>query len=128
MNAGWLLILTISEFLVSRYGREDEETLGLCFKKELTLDEVQVFPPTKEAPPTRLQERLLSKLGKSALPFHLSFPPNSPTSVMLHQVMLASHWSILLILASRFSGGGGGEWRAVRGGVLHQGLHARGES
>ena len=95
MNAGLLLILTISAFLVSRYGREDEETLGLCFKKELTLDEVQVFPPTKEAPPTRLQERLLSKLGKSALPFHLSFPPNSPTSVMLHQVMLACHWSKL---------------------------------
>ena len=60
----------------------------MCFKKELTLDEVQVFPPTKEAAPTRLQERLLSKLGKSALPFHLSFPQNSPTSVMLHQVSL----------------------------------------
>ena len=57
----------------------------MCFKKELTLDEVQVFPPTKEGDPTRLQERLLSKLGKSALPFHLSFPQNSPTSVTLHQ-------------------------------------------
>ena len=71
--------------VVRRYGREDEETLGLCFKKELTLDEVQLFPPTKETAPTRLQERLLNKLGKSAFPFHLSFPPNSPTSVSLHQ-------------------------------------------
>ena len=85
--------------------------MGLCFKKELTLDEVQVFPPTREAPPTRLQERLLSKLGKSALPFHLSFPPNSPTSVTLHQVIiLASYWSMKLILAFYWSGGGGGEW------------------
>ena len=57
--------------------------MGLSFKKELTLDEVQLFPPTREAPPTRLQERLLSKLGKNAFPFHLSFPPNSPTSVTL---------------------------------------------
>ena len=50
----------------------------------MTLDEVQVFPPTREAPPTRLQERLLSKLGTQALPFHLNFPLNSPTSVTLH--------------------------------------------
>ena len=101
----------------------------MCFKKELTLDEVQVFPPTREAPPTRLQERLLSKLGKSALPFHLSFPPNSPTSVTLHQVKIrAPYWSALLIPSSYWSGGRGGERRAVRGGVLHQGLHARGKS
>ena len=78
----------------------------MCFKKELTLDEVQVFPPTREAPPTRLQERLLSKLGKSALPFHLSFPPNSPTSVTLHQVIiLPSYWSINILLSSYWSGG-----------------------
>jgi len=66
-----------------RYGREDDETLGLSFKKELTLDEATLFPSTKDVPPTRLQERLLSKLGKNAFPFHLSFPPNSPTSVTL---------------------------------------------
>ena len=74
----------LSQYCTCRYGREDEETLGLSFKKELTLDEVQVFPPTREAPPTRLQERLLSKLGTQALPFHLNFPLNSPTSVTLH--------------------------------------------
>ena len=62
---------------------QDDETLGLSFKKELILDEVQLFPPTRESPPTRLQERLLSKLGKNAFPFHLSFPQNSPTSVTL---------------------------------------------
>jgi len=66
-----------------RYGREDDETLGLSFKKELILDEQQLFPPGRESPPTRLQERLLSKLGKHAFPFHLSFPHNSPTSVTL---------------------------------------------
>merc|ERR1711892_623317 len=67
-----------------RYGKEDEETMGLNFKKELTLCEAQMFPPEENAPPpTRLQERLVNKLGKNAFPFHLEFPPHSPTSVTL---------------------------------------------
>jgi len=67
-----------------RYGREEEETMGLNFRKELTLGEVQIFPPSSNQPaPTRLQERLLSKLGKDAFPFHLNFPPHSPNSVTL---------------------------------------------
>jgi len=66
-----------------RYGREDEETMGLNFKKELILCEVQLFPPTTTTTPTRLQERLIAKLGKNAFPFHLDFPLHSPTSVTL---------------------------------------------
>ena len=50
-----------------RYGREDDETMGLSFKKELTLADEQVYPPTqyskKETTKTRLQERLIDKLG-----------------------------------------------------------------
>ena len=112
---------------------QEEETMGLNFRKELTLGEVQVgdplafkhirilkavfiqidppdswqlkcsfpqiFPsPSNQPAPTRLQvicphnqhqhryqdepnhnqERLLSKLGKDAFPFHLDFPPHSP--------------------------------------------------
>ena len=60
--------------------------MGLNFKKELVVDESQLFPGTERSPasPTRLQERLLSKLGReAAFPFHLQFPANSPTSVTL---------------------------------------------
>ena len=41
--------------------------MGLNFKKELVVDEVVVFPAgVRDAPPpTRLQERLLNKLGKA---------------------------------------------------------------
>jgi len=67
-----------------RYGKEQDETMGLSFKKELTLGEVQVFPERGQSePPTRLQERLLSKMGKDTFPFHLAFPMHSPTSVIL---------------------------------------------
>ena len=41
--------------------------MGLSFKKELTLADEQVYPPTqyskKETTKTRLQERLIDKLG-----------------------------------------------------------------
>ena len=48
---------------------QDDETMGLNFKKELVVDEVVVFPAgVRDAPPpTRLQERLLNKLGKARL-------------------------------------------------------------
>ena len=51
-----------------RYGKEDDETMGLSFKKELTLADEQVYPPSKHMKSlgkTRLQERLVTKLGES---------------------------------------------------------------
>ena len=30
-----------------RHGREEEEMMGLSFKKELVLDRVQIYPPEK---------------------------------------------------------------------------------
>lgn len=69
-----------------RYGREDLDVLGLTFRKELHTDMQQVYPPTKENERrlcTRLQERLLRKLGKNAYPFFFELPLNSPCSVTL---------------------------------------------
>eukprot|EP00095_Tigriopus_kingsejongensis_P012672 maker-scaffold22_size673200-snap-gene-2.19 protein:Tk12672 transcript:maker-scaffold22_size673200-snap-gene-2.19-mRNA-1 annotation:"arrestin1 precursor" len=67
-----------------RYGREEDETMGLNFKKELTLADEQIYPPSQHNPNvSRLQERLLKKLGSTAFPFNLTFPRHSPTSVTL---------------------------------------------
>ena len=67
-----------------RYGREEDETMGLNFKKELTLADEQIYPPANSKPGlTRLQERLMKKLGSSSIPFTLHFPRHSPTSVTL---------------------------------------------
>ena len=54
-----------------RYGREDLDVLGLTFRKDLFLASMQVYPPVKEQqkPLTRLQERLIKKLGPNAYPF-----------------------------------------------------------
>jgi len=65
-----------------RYGRENDEVMGLNFQKDLFLASEQLYPP-KELTPTKLQERLLKKLGPDALPFTFKMPANAPPSVTI---------------------------------------------
>uniref|UniRef100_A0AAY5EM85 Arrestin C-terminal-like domain-containing protein n=1 Tax=Electrophorus electricus TaxID=8005 RepID=A0AAY5EM85_ELEEL len=68
-----------------RYGREDLDVLGLSFRKDLYMSTFQAFPPLPEErkPLSRLQERLLKKLGQHAHPFNFTIPQNLPCSVTL---------------------------------------------
>ncbi|XP_075976588.1 beta-arrestin protein kurtz isoform X2 [Anticarsia gemmatalis] len=68
-----------------RYGREDLDVLGLTFRKDLYLAAEQIYPPTNttKRPLTRLQERLVRKLGAAAHPFYFELPPHCPASVTL---------------------------------------------
>ncbi|KAM9468831.1 beta-arrestin-1 isoform 1-T1 [Clarias gariepinus] len=68
-----------------RYGREDLDVLGLTFRKDLFVANIQAFPPVPEEKKslTRLQERLIKKLGEHAHPFIFEIPPNLPCSVTL---------------------------------------------
>lgn len=74
-----------------RYGREDLDVLGLTFRKDLYLAAEQIFPlpngggvaAAPKRPLTRLQERLVRKLGPSAFPFYFELPPHCPASVTL---------------------------------------------
>lgn len=70
-----------------RYGREEDEVMGLNFQKELYLASEQIFPvPEKnEKPKSKMQERLLKKLGPNAYPFTFEIPPSAPASVTLQQ-------------------------------------------
>ncbi|XP_066907083.1 beta-arrestin-1 isoform X7 [Halyomorpha halys] len=69
-----------------RYGREDLDVLGLTFRKDLYLAADQIYPPQEQQtkrPITRLQERLMKKLGPNAYPFYFELPPHCPASVTL---------------------------------------------
>lgn len=68
-----------------RYGREEDEVMGLNFQKDLYLISEAIHPrATKmESNLTRLQERLLRKLGPNAIPFTFNFPQSAPSSVTL---------------------------------------------
>ncbi|XP_029373775.1 beta-arrestin-1 isoform X4 [Echeneis naucrates] len=65
-----------------RYGREDLDVLGLTFRKDLFVANVQAFPPLPEEKNslTRLQERLIKKLGEHAYPFIFEVPVWSASS------------------------------------------------
>lgn len=68
-----------------RYGRDEDEVMGVKFSKEMILASSQIVPQTKEVTElTAVQRKLVKKFGKTnAFPFVFHFPPNSPSSVTL---------------------------------------------
>lgn len=57
--------------------------MGLNFQKDLYLASEQIYPPPEKHNTTKLQERLLKKLGQNAFPFTFVLPPSAPASVSL---------------------------------------------
>ncbi|XP_054723731.1 arrestin, lateral eye-like [Uloborus diversus] len=66
-----------------RYGREQDEVMGLHFSRQLYLTLDQIFPPDQETEKSELQDKLVRKLGEQAIPFTLDLPENAPASVTL---------------------------------------------
>ncbi|XP_012056464.1 PREDICTED: arrestin homolog [Atta cephalotes] len=67
-----------------RYGREEDEVMGIKFSKELVLCRDQIIPVKKEKQETTsIQDRLLKRLGSNAYPFMFHFPQTAPCSVTL---------------------------------------------
>ncbi|KAJ9574030.1 hypothetical protein L9F63_008556 [Diploptera punctata] len=72
--------------LTFRYGREDEEVMGLKFCNEAVMCLAQLYPPHERAlpyPTTPLQEALIKRLGPNAHPFTMEVTPLAPPSVQL---------------------------------------------
>ncbi|KAK4308299.1 hypothetical protein Pmani_019981, partial [Petrolisthes manimaculis] len=70
-----------------RYGREEDEVMGLTFARELIVASTQVYPSSYTSTHTRtsLQERLEKKTRVPCLSFHLDLPSCAPASVTLQQ-------------------------------------------
>lgn len=69
-----------------RYGRDDMDVMGIAFRRELYLATRQVYPPLQDREKgihTRVQAKLLRKLGNNSYPFFFEFPDNLPCSVAL---------------------------------------------
>ncbi|XP_037792611.1 arrestin homolog [Penaeus monodon] len=67
-----------------RFGREEDEVMGLHFSKEMQLASQQIYPSSDTPELTAVQDRLLKKLGANAYPFAVTLPANAPCSVQLH--------------------------------------------
>lgn len=57
--------------------------MGLNFQKDLFLVSEQIYPPPEKQNTTKLQDRLVKKLGRNVYPFTFNLPQNAPASVML---------------------------------------------
>lgn len=66
-----------------RYGREEDEVMGVKFSKEMTIAFDQIVPLKKTPDLTSVQEKLTKKMGPNAFPFIFQFPPMAPSSVTL---------------------------------------------
>ncbi|KAI4796580.1 hypothetical protein KUCAC02_026884, partial [Chaenocephalus aceratus] len=69
-----------------RYGRDDVSVLGVALRRELHVSSRQVYPPLQDREScihSRMQAKLLQKLGDNAYPFFFELPDNLPCSVML---------------------------------------------
>ncbi|XP_073709799.1 S-arrestin a isoform X1 [Misgurnus anguillicaudatus] len=69
-----------------RYGPDDMDVLGMSFRRELYLSTRQIYPPLQDKDQrilTKVQDKLVRKLGDNAYPFFFEFPDNLPCSVGL---------------------------------------------
>lgn len=71
---------------VYRYGREEDEVMGVKFSKELVVESQQLIPAKKSNDKnsvTAIQDKLLKKMGPNAHSFTFNFPDMAPCSVTL---------------------------------------------
>lgn len=68
-----------------RYGREEDEVMGVKFSKEMVIATGEVVPGNRSEKRdlTPIQDKLIKKMGPSAYPFTYKFPEMSPCSVTL---------------------------------------------
>ncbi|XP_013183432.2 arrestin homolog [Amyelois transitella] len=96
--------------LTFRYGREDEEVMGLKFCNEAIMSIAQVWPAHcnhEREPNTPLQDALIRRLGSNAYPFHLELTPLAPPSVQLvpakqyHGAPIGTSYDVRAYIADR---------------------------
>ncbi|XP_023197646.1 arrestin-C-like [Xiphophorus maculatus] len=66
-----------------RYGSEDLDVMGLCFRKDIWFEQVQIYPECTKPQLSAMHETLLKKAGDNAYPFSFEIPNNLPCSVSL---------------------------------------------
>ncbi|TDH05205.1 hypothetical protein EPR50_G00139340 [Perca flavescens] len=66
-----------------RYGNEDLDAVGLCFRKDIWIHHIQIYPESQKPTLTPMHETLLKKAGDNAYPFTFEIPKNLPCSISL---------------------------------------------
>ncbi|XP_037125415.1 arrestin 3a, retinal (X-arrestin) [Syngnathus acus] len=66
-----------------RYGSDDLDVMGLCFRKDIWIHIEQLSPDDHKPALSEMHETLLKKAGNDARPFSFEIPTNLPCSVSL---------------------------------------------
>ncbi|KAF3841046.1 hypothetical protein F7725_006908 [Dissostichus mawsoni] len=66
-----------------RYGSEDLDVMGLCFRKDIWIHHFQIYPESHKPTLSAMHDTLLKKAGDDAKPFSFEIPNNLPCSVSL---------------------------------------------
>ncbi|XP_061659992.1 arrestin-C-like [Syngnathoides biaculeatus] len=66
-----------------RYGSDDLDVMGLCFRKDIWIQHVQIYPDDHKPALSDMHETLLKKAGEDARAFTFQIPNNLPCSVSL---------------------------------------------
>ncbi|XP_042355497.1 arrestin 3a, retinal (X-arrestin) [Plectropomus leopardus] len=66
-----------------RYGSDDLDVMGLCFRKDIWIQHVQIYPDNQKPALSPMHETLLTKAGDNSQPFSFEIPNNLPCSVAL---------------------------------------------
>ncbi|XP_044077860.1 arrestin 3a, retinal (X-arrestin) [Siniperca chuatsi] len=66
-----------------RYGSDDLDVMGLCFRKDIWIQQVQIYPESDKPTISTMHDTLLKKAGDNAYPFSFEIPNNLPCSVSL---------------------------------------------
>uniref|UniRef100_A0A665UAA9 Arrestin-C n=1 Tax=Echeneis naucrates TaxID=173247 RepID=A0A665UAA9_ECHNA len=66
-----------------RYGSEDLDVIGLSFRKDIWIQQVQIYPESHKPQLSAMHDTLLKKAGDNAHAFTFEIPNNLPCSVSL---------------------------------------------
>ncbi|RVE64048.1 hypothetical protein OJAV_G00142460 [Oryzias javanicus] len=66
-----------------RYGSDDLDVMGLCFRKDIWINQIQIYPESNKPALSPMHDTLLKKAGDNAYPFSFEIPTNLPCSVSL---------------------------------------------
>ncbi|XP_054482370.1 arrestin 3a, retinal (X-arrestin) [Anoplopoma fimbria] len=66
-----------------RYGSDDLDVMGLCFRKDIWIQHVQIYPESHKPTLTEMHNTLIKKTGDNSYPFSFEIPTNLPCSVSL---------------------------------------------
>ncbi|XP_024122451.1 arrestin 3a, retinal (X-arrestin) [Oryzias melastigma] len=66
-----------------RYGSDDLDVMGLCFRKDIWIQQIQIYPESNKPALSAMHDTLLKKAGDNAYPFSFEIPTNLPCSVSL---------------------------------------------